>query len=325
MNDIEKIFSLSPTLFFEVARIVANTSFCVLPQQVFTFKFNNLRLLNSIFSYIAGEIDCKKLESEINYIEREAINFLKKDDLSKILHNLDMEVIPFCTIVDRILNSEETPIFPTIYYYVYKKGKRERVEEVLHKIRAFEIEVLSENELEKRLEIVKLEGKLLGYPECCINEFLDLKKRAILNNYSLSPEKKTILELLESGLLNKFHELLENIDSFEYVYSLFSLNFYPCSIFCKKAIKIGKTCNDHLDKNNRAYRCGLIFNTFYHIATGYKSYTISKRKDSEYLKKISIYYNNLKPDVQEILEASKNVLSDKDFINNFIYKCSKII
>ena len=329
--NLKNVFSINPILFFEVVRILANVAVCVLPQQVFNVNSNNLHLLNTTFSYISRSINLQKFKEEINNVENRISNTLEDNKIKKELRELGIDVLPFCTIVDKIISSKEMPIFPNVQYYVYKIEEEDSVKKILEKIRKMEIEILNskniKSQLKNRLKIIKLEGELLGYPKCCINEFIKLKKKNILEGYKVTPEKKVIIDLLNSKMLEEFQKIIESSLSYfnESLYSLFSMNFYPCSIACRNAIKVGKICEEYLDNVENAfkkgYRCGLLFNAFYHIVTGYNSYITSKNKDSSYIRQISKHYCKLKPEIKEILDASKNVITNLHFGNAFIKNC----
>lgn len=324
-----KIFSLSPTLLLEIVRIRAKLADCVIPQQFFESKFH-ADLTNLISSYLNGLIDAETLEQRINGIENKIKEELKSNEIREMLNELNVDVLPFCVVVDRILSSKDIPVFPEVQYYVYDVSKENNVIRRLKKVRRSEMKVFEgKDELKNRMKIIEIEGELLGYPKCCVDEFLRLKKKAILSNSSLTPEKKVVIELLDLDIHNKLPEIFSNLDFDDVFYSLFTSNFYPCSIRCKNAIKIGKICKDYLEQYpeyKKAYKCRLLFNVFYQLATGYKSYLLLKSVNTEhskYSKKVVNHFNNLKPDVNEILNAAKNVITDVKFGDEFIKKCVK--
>ena len=321
-----KIFSLSPTLFLEIVRIRAGLTNCVLPQQLYESKFQ-IDLSNLVSAFLNGLVDAEKLERRISEVENRIKEELKSNEIREILNELDIDILPFCVVVNRILSSKHLPIFPEVQYYVYEMSKENKVRRGLKKTRKLEMKILrGENSLKNRMRIIKIEGGLLGYPKCCVDEFLRLKKKAILSN-NFTPEKKIIIELLDIEVYNKLPKIFSNLSFEDFFYSLFTSNFYPCSIECKKAIKIGKMCEDYLEKYpeyKKAYRCRLFFNIFYQLVTGYKSYLLLKNANtehSEYSKKVVNHFNSLKPDVEEILSAAKNVITDVKFGNEFIKKC----
>ncbi len=325
---LNELFSLNPTLFFEVARIEARVTNCVLPQQVFLVDVDKLNnLANLVSSYMNGLVDVEKLIHKINEIEFNVGEELKTNNLRKKLNELDMEVLPFCTLIDRILSSKEILVFPTVQYYVYDSSKERQIRKKLRRIRKLEMMILEkQDKLKNRMKIIKREGELLGYPKCCINEFLKLKRKAVLFG-SITPEKKVVMELLDLEILKTLPEIFNGL-SFDLFYSLFSLNFYPCTIKCKRAVKIGKTCVDYLDQfgYRKAYECCLLFNAFYHLVTGYKSYLLLKdgKCKSKYSKKVVTHFSKLRPDIEEVLSAAKNVITDVKFGNEFIKNCVKV-
>lgn len=153
---------------------------------------------------------------------------ITKSDLEQ-LNKLGYSVIPYEWLFDPITLS------PTrrISFYVCKDK-----EKTLRYLRR--IEKLERNpSIGNIRKIIKIEGKLLGYPKCCINRFSKLKTEG------LSPEKITIIECIENGI---FHDVLKGFPDPELpekAYSLFTSNFYPCKINCNEAVDIGRKLVDY--------------------------------------------------------------------------------
>ena len=79
------------------------------------------------------------------------------------------------------------------------------------------------------LEIIEKIGKLLYYPECCVKNFKEIKK------------KKRNIEIETSKKLKKDKSNKE---------IFFAYEFYPCSFSCKKSIKIGRKILSTLEKED---------------------------------------------------------------------------
>ena len=140
---------------------------------------------------------------------------------------------------------------------IYVCKDREKALKILKKIEALELNPTLEN-LRK---IIELEGKLLGYPRCCVRKFSRLKVER------KNPEARIIEECIEKGI---FEEILRfypkpNPDK---ALSLFTSNFYPCKLNCKKAYEIGKKLVD----NNPNYRYKVVLNVLNLLAPVFEIY-----------------------------------------------------
>ncbi|MET1123781.1 MAG: DUF483 domain-containing protein [Archaeoglobaceae archaeon] len=79
-----------------------------------------------------------------------------------------------------------------------------------------------------RRKLVELEGEYLGYPRCCVRSYANSARESAL-----------ILEAFESGL---FEDLLASLARNKAIeaYQFFTSEFYPCSVDCQKAERIGR-------------------------------------------------------------------------------------
>ncbi len=272
---------ISPIFFVETGRIKAKTTDCALLQQFFT----------DIGSYATEELH-KILESRayqnINKLEEWIYQKMERYSLYTASRENGLEIIPCATILNRI---SKPLLSPNIFFYLCNEGESGKVSEKLSTIREIEVEAfkeldkkdtnvnreeLSHDQLEKLVTINRMEGELLGYPQCCVSEFIksreeernhetDIAFQCLKNrdlefalNCFLTPQKVRDVELP-----NSFH-------------SHFTSNFYPCSIGCENAIAVSKRNKQYFGEFDTVYKGRLILNILYHLATCYGSYHIMK-------------------------------------------------
>ena len=150
--------------------------------------------------------------------------YLTKSDLIS-LKSLRYSVLTYMWTFDPITLS------PTNRLSFYVCKDKEKALKLLRRI-----ELLERNPTKKNVKrIIKIEGKLLGYPKCCVDRFSNLKVEGG------SPEKEIIRECVESGLFLEILKGYPNPELPEEAYSIFTTNFYPCGIDCGRARKIGKS------------------------------------------------------------------------------------
>jgi len=303
------LFDISPTLFIETGRIEAKTTECILLQQFFKEP-----------SIYGRELLSRKIKN----ISRKAVknvedNVKKKivtDSVYKSLKRAGFEVLPSVMILNRI--SKPYLVNEIFFYLCYEDKVRDvsRKLSLIKKIELDELKMLKNNSAESIInsivKINRLEGELLSYPDCCISGFVKDKKDGIFH------ETKITLECLQN------EEFEVAIDCFlspekvrttelpDFFYSHFTSNFYPCSILCKKAIKIGKTNEEYFDEFKELYRGKLILNVLYHLATAYVSYEIVVGRgleiDTEYRRFISDYFKKMDSEIVSILARVKDLL-----------------
>jgi len=181
-------------------------------------------------------LELTRLELNVsNCIQAVLIDKREVDELKK----LGYSVLTYRWIFDPIT------LEPSYRLSVYVCKDREKALKILRKIEELEANPTLEN-LRKMIE---LEGKLLGYPRCCVRKFSRLKVER------KNPEARIIEECIERGI---FEEVLRfypepNPDK---ALSLFTSNFYPCRLDCKKAYEIGKKLVDY----NPNYRYKVVLN-----------------------------------------------------------------
>jgi len=154
------------------------------------------------------------------------------------LRKLGYSVIAYQWLFDPITLSPSK----RISFYICRD--REEALNYLRKIEKLEKKITKEN-IKK---IIKIEGKLLGYPKCCIKKFSKLKVAG------RSPEKDIIIECIEKEVFYSVLKGYPDPELPEIAYSLFTTNFYPCKIDCERAVEIGK----YLTKYDRRYKYKIV-------------------------------------------------------------------
>ncbi|HIP63587.1 MAG TPA: DUF483 domain-containing protein [Archaeoglobus profundus] len=298
------MFEENPSFYIEVLRIKAGLTDCVLP--IHPFK-------DIIAKYMIYDITTD------DYVEEKIEKEIKRSNEYKTLKEMDLDVVVSVTILDRILS--DLVIHPTVLVYVCNASKIDKIRKKMKKIKELEMKAIHRRSIEYRLKVNEMEGKLLNYPECCISNFVELKYKSMLGLTS-PPETKLVMECLENNLLLKVLKLFENPDSLvDEIYSLFTSNFYPCSIECSKAMDMGKRYEEFLEgKYKKAYRCKLVLNALYILLSAYNSYKFMKSPKTEYGQMVFKFFNNLsKSEINKIERINKLVMMDiLDFENKYI-------
>ena len=294
------MFESNPSFYIEVLRIKAGLTDCVLPFHPFK---------DIIAKYMLTD----------DYVEERIEKDIKRSNEYKTLSEMNLDLVVYVTILDRILS--DLVIHPTVLVYVCNASKINKIRKKLKKIKELEMKAIHRRSIEYRLKVNEMEGRLLNYPECCISNFVELKYKSMLGLAS-PPETKLVMECLENNLLLKILGLFKNPDSLvDEIYSLFTSNFYPCSIECSKAMEMGKRYEEFLEgKYKKAYKCKLILNALYLLLSAYNSYKLMKSPKTEYGQMIFKFFNSLsKSEIDKIEKINKLVMMDiLDFENKYI-------
>lgn len=318
--EVEKIsttLNISPIFFIETGRIKAGTTDCALLQQFFT----------DIATYATEEL-YKILDSQdyknISKPEEWTHHKIERDPLYTTSRENELEIIPCATILNRI---SRPIVSPGIFFYLCNQEKSEEVNEKLSTIRDIELETFKElNEedfntsaeelsselVEQIVSINRMEGELLGYPQCCVSEFIKSKEEGRNHETSIALQclKKGELEFALDCFLNprKVRDT-ELPDSF---HSHFTSNFYPCSIECKNAISISKTNKQYFGEFDTAYKGRLVLNVLYHLATCFGSYQIIKQHnlklENDYRKHVWKFFDRFDEESLQFMEKVKDLL-----------------
>ncbi len=234
-------------LSFEASRISANVSKCVmssknlnLNEELFIQNYN----YNSIYDSI------RILEEKIGNSKLEVLD-------------LKLVTLPFFYVINRIISFGKVLISPELQFYACRIEDEDWLKDKLAKIRKAEEKILRSGKAEKICKINELEGKMLGYPECCIENFVRKKKMRNLGKRVISPEG----QIAEEFLSEEYYKVLDSVflankdvESVELPLSLFALNFYPCKLSCKKAKRIGEVCMERMEElgKERLFKAGVV-------------------------------------------------------------------
>ncbi|MEM1579031.1 MAG: DUF483 domain-containing protein [Archaeoglobaceae archaeon] len=156
-----------------------------------------------------------------------------------------------------------------------------------------------------RKKLIKLEGKLFGYPECCVEAYFRSK-------CELPLETKLIIECFERGI---FEDLLAALKKSETCFfpQFFTMNFYPCEVGCRRAKRIGFKLAKFLGEFEHAFEFRTMLNALYLLRTAYKS-TFYNGKLSKIAKE---FFRHQDVELLEIMRAIEKV-DFEDFSNSFI-------
>jgi len=172
------------------------------------------------------------------------------------LRSLGYSVFTYAWVVDPIT------LKPSNRISTYVCKDCEKSLRILRRIEKLECEI----NLRNLRRMIELEGKLLGYPECCIRKFSRLKVDG------KNPEKKTIVECIERGV---FEDLLRSYPEPNQIKSLFTTNFYPCSLDCKRANEIG----ERLVEYDRNYRFKIVISIINLMTPVFKIYKFKPKTE----------------------------------------------
>ncbi len=208
--------------------------------------------------------------------------YLTKSDLIS-LKSLGYSVLTYMWTFDPITLS------PTNRLSFYVCKDKEKALKLLRRI-----ELLERNPTRNNIKkIIKIEGKLLGYPKCCVERFSNLKVEGG------SPEKEIIRECVESGLFLEVLKGYPNPELPEEAYSIFTTNFYPCGIDCEKARKIGKSIVEYDER----YRYKIVLSVLNLLPPVFEIYRLEpKTKFRRLIRDFVESLKDLKPKAHQIAE-----------------------
>ncbi len=149
--------------------------------------------------------------------------FLSKEDV-KDLKKMGYSVISYRWLFDPITLTHTDRL--SLYVCIDKA----KALNILKKI-----EVLERNPTPNNVKkMITLEGRLLGYPKCCVDSFSRKKVRGE------TPEKNVIMDCIKHGVFAEVLESFPDPNLPEKSFSLFTMNFYPCRVDCRRALDVGR-------------------------------------------------------------------------------------
>ena len=304
-----KFFFENPTFFLEVSRIKCDVSQCVLPQQVLKEVVVKIypSIANLFSDYVSRRISTKNFLLSLQDLKRQLSQEVLNSDLHLWCKMLELKIVPFISLINRVLSTPT--LAPDVYFYVSTSLNKIKVMSNIEK------KILNDklDFIKGRRKLIEIEGRLLGYPECCIQNFIRSKE-------STPAESKLIIECIECGIFNVLLNSLEKSEVQPF-YSFFTSNFYPCSIKCRKAIKIGKKLDECLDEYFLAFRIRTMINALYYLTTAYKSFKLSQ---GEYKEVIKDFFSDIDPKWLKFLEEIKDsIINLTEYTNVFICRILK--
>ncbi len=237
------------SLIFEAGRIAAKLSkcamYCISPELSAGAMMPLQRLVSG---YIREVYSTRELYTYIEKLETWALNEVTISTPDVLASYVELEVVPFCFVLNRIISSPKPEFAPEMQFYITDRKYRSALSKSLSRIRRIEQEAIKKRDAGRIPKINEVEGKMLGYPECCVSAFAKLKKERIAGKQSPSPERVIAEEFTESGLDELTVKALNGrVELPDEAYSLFATNFYPCSLRCERAIEFGKAYQNFLD------------------------------------------------------------------------------
>ncbi len=286
-------FSENPIFFLEVSRIFSGISKCVLVQQVYKVPIEvNDKISMALNDFVEGKIGVKDLFSVTFECEKTLENFCKNT------YGLEVQVTPYVGFVSRVLSK---PVLTPEYLFFVGDFDRAELRQIEKKLLSGKI---SFERAQKKL--IEKEGKLLGYPRCCIKSYEESKR-------TIPAESKIILEMFEKKLFDKLFASLES-SRIEPVYSLFTSNFYPCSIDCDKAVSLGLSLDSWLDEYSHAFRLRTMVNALYVFNTA----VVASKTNTEFGKKLRSFLCSYSKWVTFCESISDKIKKITEFSNLFI-------
>lgn len=156
-----------------------------------------------------------------------------------------------------------------------------------------------------RRRLIELEGKLFGYPKCCVKAYARSKS-------DLPLETKLIIECIELGT---FEQLINSLKKSEFRFfpQFFTMNFYPCRLECNRAKRVGTKIGKVLENFEPAFELRTMLNALYLLRVAYKSTFY----DGNLSRTAREFFRLQEKEVREMMEAIAE-LDYEEFSNNFM-------
>ncbi len=300
-------FWLNPVLFLEASRIKSGVSKCVMPQRVFEPDFSVYETLNIQFTrFVNGDIDIEELFEVTEIIEEKALKSVDPAILT-VISELDLEIIPTVAFTNRVLSREV--FYPEIQFFVSRTpgDYAKRLKKLEKKILEGKIEFGQGRE-----KLVRIEGELLGYPKCCIDGYVESKR-------TFPAESRLVVECIERGIFDSVVKAFKKSQIIS-VPQFFTSNFYPCSVECENASRIGLELEEWLEEFANAFRIRSMVNALYYLITGYKA----TRVKGSYGERLRVYYSRLGSEDRGVIKAVEPHIGNlTQFTNIFISRILK--
>jgi hypothetical protein len=299
--EFKKHFWKNPVLSLEISRILCNASSYVLPQGILKVEEGAFDAINRKFDdFMEGKAEVDELMAEADRLEEKLNEQLNRN--FGYLHELGLEPHAKVAFVSRILSRGF--VYPDVQIFVGKRGckKLRELSKVERRILEGRIELGKGRE-----KLLRLEGKLLGYPDCCVGSYIESKR-------GFPAESRFIMECAEKGVFVKSLKALKSSKLISIPY-LFTSNFYPCSIECSKAVKVGLKIQEWLDEFEDAFKLRSMLIALFYAATALRA----SKAAGNYGEKLRSFFSSLSPgDIGLIETLERHSGNQAEFTNLFI-------
>ncbi len=296
----------NPVFFLEISRVKSGLSKAALPQQILPeLAAWESRADKLVLSFSRGEMELDELLSSVKNVERGAYREVWRSEIGRLCREANLTTSVKVHVLGRVFS--KPALAPEISVYIHDPDVD--VESEIERMSSTEIKVLKGIiSFEKgRDRIVRMEGKMLGYPRCCIESYVVSKRDGIL-----SAERRIVLECVEKGIFSRVLSSLKKSKTV-CIPSLFTSGFFPCSVECDSAEEIGNELLNWLSGFNlgvltEAFRFRTMVNCLYLLTTGFTS----KLREVDAI---------IDDETRELLISTSRVISNiTEFTNNLIVK-----
>ncbi len=296
---------VNPSFLIELERIKAGVTECVMPLHDFVFlsEYRGLVQTNPKLAKKLAESDLKKTEEY------------------KVVKKLDLEVVVAPTLSGRVVPFQ---ISPDLIVYVCRSDRKDFVEKKAEKMLKLEWRGLRRKTLKDWLKIFEIEGRMLGYPECCVEKFVKMKEKSFYGE-SVPPETDVVMRCLEHDFFDVLRFFKEPSEIPEQYFAFFTSNFYPCDVNCQKAISIGVAVREHLDeKLRRIYERKLVLNVLNLLVSAYSTYLFVRDRGAktEFGRMVKDFFESLSSeDLKIISDLARRFSSERvKFENEYLLR-----
>jgi len=293
-------FRKNPVLFLEVSRILSGLSEFVILQGFLRFQIQFQSIYEAFEDYLRGKISVEELFDEAAILEN-CVRLAIFDEFS----SLGVEPYPMVIFVNRVLSGEV--LNPDMQLFVG------RDDEKLQGLRKLEGKIL-EGKVdfhEGKRKLIEMEGELLGYPKCCVENYAESKGK-------FPAESRLILECAEKGVFSSVLSAFRNSEVIS-LPQFFTAGFYPCSAYCENALKVGEGLREWLGEYKTAFDLRSMITVLFYCATGLKA-----SRYGRYGKALRKYYSTISNEDLEILKTLEpHIANQTEFTNLFIRRIMK--
>lgn len=299
--ELKKHFWKNPVLSLEISRILSSASTYALLEGIFEPESGIFDSLNQKFEdFVSGKVEIDELIHEAKTLENRLNDQLNRK--FNYLSEMELEINAKVIFVSRILS--KGVVYPDVQVFVSKKGDR-----MLDRLTSIERRIL-EGKVEfgkGREKLLRLEGKLLGYPDCCVESYIESKR-------NFPAESRFILDCAEKGVFHKVIKAFKASQLISIPY-LFTSNFYPCSTECSRAENTGLKIQEWLEEYADVFKLRSMLIALFYTATALKA----SKSGGDYGKRLQNFFSTLSAEDVGLIETLERRSSNQtEFANLFI-------